>query len=73
MVSLPSSGLHSSSVNDSIDLMNSTIYNYFYDKFGYSEDFISDELANKYKELKKKFVKGKLKMFKTVPGLPERN
>ena len=39
MVSLPISGLHSSSIDDSIDLMNSTIYNYFYDNFGYSEDF----------------------------------
>ena len=35
MVSLPISGLHSSSVDDSIDLMNSTIYNYFYENFGY--------------------------------------
>ena len=57
MVSLPISGLHSSSIDDSIDLMNSTIYNYFYDNFGYSEDFISDELVNKYKDLTKKSLK----------------
>ena len=39
--------IHLSSIDDSIDLMNSTIYNYFYDNIGYSEDFISDELVNK--------------------------
>ena len=43
MVSLPISGLHSLSIDDSIDLMNSTIYKYFHENFGYSEDFISDE------------------------------
>ena len=53
MVSLPISALHSSSVDDSIDLMNPTIYNYFYENFDYSEDSITDELVNKYKDLPK--------------------
>ena len=57
MVLLPISGLHSSSVDDSIDLMNSTIYNYFYENFGYSEDLINDELVNKYRDLPKKSLK----------------
>ena len=61
MVSLPISGLHSLSIDDSIDLMNSTIYNYFHENFGYSEDFISDELANKYKDLPNKSLKANLK------------
>ena len=42
MVSLPISGLHSSSIDDSVDLTNLTIYN----NFGHSEDFISHELVN---------------------------
>ena len=45
MVSLMISGLHSSIFDDSIDLMNSTIYNYFYENFGYWENFTSDELV----------------------------
>ena len=57
MVSLPISGLLSSSIDDSIDLLNSTIYNYFYANFGYSEDFICDELIKKYKDLPKKSLK----------------
>ena len=28
--------------------MNSTVYNYFQEKFGFSEDFCSDQLINKY-------------------------
>jgi len=70
MVSLPISGLHSSSIDDSIDLMNSTIYNYFYDNFGYSEDFISDELVNKYKDLTKKSLKSNLKFLKQSQASP---
>ena len=61
MVLLPISGLHSSSIDDSIDLMSLTIYNYFYDNFGYSEDFVSDEFVNKYKDLPKKSLKSNLK------------
>ena len=57
MISLPISGLHWSSIDDSINFMNSIIYNHVYDKFGYSEDFISDELVNKYKNLPKKSLK----------------
>ena len=70
MVSLPISGPHSTCIDDSIDLMNSAINSYFHDNFGYSEDFSSDELVNKCKELPKKVVKSKLNIFKRVPGLP---
>ena len=61
IVSLPIFGLHSSSIDDSMDIMNSTIYNYFYDNFGYLEDFISNEVVNKYKDLPKKSLKAILK------------
>ena len=50
--------------------MNSTIYNYFYDNFGYSEDFISDELVNKYKDLTKKSLKSNLKFVKQSQASP---
>jgi len=70
MVLPPISGLHSSSIDDSIDLMNSTIYNYFYDNFGYSEDFISDELVNKYNDLPKKSLKSNKKFLKQSQASP---
>ena len=70
MVSLPISGLHSLSIDNSIDLMNSTIYNYFHENFGYSDDFISDELVNKYKDLPKKSLKANLKFLKQSQASP---
>ena len=62
MVSLRISGLHSSSIDDSIDHMNSTIYNYFRDNFDYSKNFIGNEFVNKYKALPKKWLKTILKV-----------
>ena len=70
MVSLPIYGINSSNINDAIKLMNSTVYNYFKEKFGYSEDFISDQLINKYKDMPKRSLKVSLKFLKQSQASP---
>ena len=69
MVSLLSCGIKSSNITDAIKLMNSTVYN-FKDKFGYSEDFISDQLINKYKDMPKRWLKVSLKFLNSPRPLP---
>ena len=71
MVSLPICGLNSSNINDSIALMNSTIYNYFKDNFRYSEDFISDQMINKYKDMPKRSLKVALTFLKQSQASPQ--
>ena len=70
MVLLLICGINSSNINDAIKLMNSIFYKYFKEKFGYSEDFISHQLINKYKDMNKRLLKGSLKCLKQSQASP---
>jgi len=46
---LPISGINSSNLNESIQILNATIYSYFEENFGYSDEVYHEELIRKYK------------------------
>ena len=60
MNSLPISDLKSSCINTSIIIMNETIYDYF----GHSEDFVNDQIIEKYRDSSKRSLKTALKYLK---------
>ena len=64
MNSLPTSDLKSSCINTSIITMNETIYDYFHDNFGHSEDFVNDQIIEKYRDSSKRSLKTDLKYLK---------
>ena len=66
---LPISGIKSLNLNESIQLLNATIYTYFEETFGYSDEVYNEELIDKYKDMPKRSLKTTLKLFTTDPGL----
>ena len=64
MNSLPISDLKASCINRSIITMNETIYDYFDDNFGHSEDFVNDQIIEKYRDSSKRSLKTALKYLK---------
>ena len=53
--------------------MSENIYDYFRDNFGHSEDFVNDQIIEKYKENSKRSLKAAFEIFETVPGPNFRN
>ena len=67
---LPISGINSSNLNESIQLLNATIYTYFEENFGYSDEVYNEELINKYKDMPKRSLKTNLKFLKQTQASP---
>ena len=67
---LPISGINSSKLNDSIQILNFTIYTYFEKNFGYSDEVCNEELIKKYKDMPKRSFKTNLKVLKQAQASP---
>ena len=67
---LPISGINSSNLNESIQILNATIYSYFEENFGYSDEVYNEELINKYKDMPKRSLKTNLKFLKQTQASP---
>ena len=57
-------------MNESIQLLNATIYTYFEENFGYSDEVYNEELINKYKDMPIPSLKTNLKFLKQTQASP---
>ena len=67
---LPTSGINSSNLNESIQLLNAIIYTYFEENFGYSDEVYNEELINKYKDMPNRSLKTNSKLLKQTQASP---
>ena len=67
---LPISGINSSNLNESIQILNATIYSYFEENFGYSDEVYQEELIRKYKDIPKRSLKSNLTYLKETQASP---
>ena len=67
---LPISGINSSKLNESIQILNATIYTYFKENFGYSNEVYNKERIKKYKDMPKRSLKTNLKFLEQTQASP---
>ena len=63
---MPISGIVKSKIDDTLNVMNSVIYDYFRDNFGTLEDSNTSHLIEKYKDCSTNSLKSKLKYLKKI-------
>ena len=61
---IPISGINDSTINNTLNTMNSVIYDYFHDHFGTLEDTSTSHLTVKYKDCSNNSLKSKLNSLK---------
>ena len=70
LTALPISEINSSKLNESIQILNATIYSYFQENFEYSDEVYSKERIRKYKDMAERLFKSNLKVLKQTQASP---